>query len=386
VCLVGKRRSRKKFLVKVNKKPLLIALLFSLPTLFLIWQYIKSEPKTAVAESREVKNFVYAPGYVEPENFVLVKAEVSGRIEKIFVKEGDRVKKGQVLAVFDTDELDASLKDLEERLRLTEERLSESSPYLKALKERVEIAYIQMNQAGIEYERRRDLGEKGLIPKEQLERFKNNYEIYKKEYEASLNQYKDAVSSLQTERKSILAKIESLKAQKDRYVVKSPVDGVVLSKYVKEGNYINHLSQENVLFGVGETEKIEVLLEVDEEYAGLVKEGQRVFLTIDAFPGKTFEGKVYLKEGQLDRTKKTAKVKVKASLPENTPTYSTVEGKILIEKKQAILIPKGAVKDGKVLKYERVRAVEVPLKLGQEYEGYVEVLEGLEVGDKVILR
>ena len=386
MCLGRKRRSRKKFLVKVNKKPLLIALLFSLPTLFLIWQYIKSEPKTAVAESREVKNFVYASGYVEPENFVLVKAEVSGRIEKIFVKEGDRVKKGQVLAVFDTDELDASLKDLEERLRLTEERLGESSPYLKALKERVEIAYIQMNQAGIEYERRRDLGEKGLIPKEQLERFKNNYEIYKKEYEASLNQYKDAVSSLQTERKSILAKIESLKAQKDRYVVKSPVDGIVLSKYVKEGNYINHLSQENVLFGVGETEKIEVVLDVDEEYAGLVKEGQRVFLTIDAFPGKTFEGKVYLKEGQLDRTKKTAKVKVKASLPENTPTYSTVEGKILIEKKQAILIPKEAVKDGKVLKYERVRAVEVPLKLGQEYEGYVEVLEGLEVGDKVILR
>ena len=386
MCLGRKRRSRKKFLVKVNKKPLLIALLFSFPTLFLIWQYIKSEPKTAVAESREVKNFVYASGYVEPENFVLVKAEVSGRIEKIFVKEGDRVKKGQVLAVFDTDELDASLKDLEERLRLTEERLSESSPYLKALKERVEIAYIQMNQAGIEYERRRDLGEKGLIPKEQLERFKNNYEIYKKEYEASLNQYKDAVSSLQTERKSILAKIESLKAQKDRYVVKSPVDGIVLSKYVKEGNYINHLSQENVLFGVGETEKIEVVLDVDEEYAGLVKEGQRVFLTIDAFPGKTFEGKVYLKEGQLDRTKKTAKVKVKASLPENTPTYSTVEGKILIEKKQAILIPKDAVKDGKVLKYERVRAVEVPLKLGQEYEGYVEVLEGLEVGDKVILR
>ncbi len=386
MCLGRKRRSRKKFLVKVNKKPLLIALLFSFPTLFLIWQYIKSEPKTAVAESREVKNFVYASGYVEPENFVLVKAEVSGRIEKIFVKEGDRVKKGQVLAVFDTDELDASLKDLEARLRLTEERLSESSPYLKALKERVEIAYIQMNQAGIEYERRRDLGEKGLIPKEQLERFKNNYEIYKKEYEASLNQYKDAVSSLQTERKSILAKIESLKAQKDRYVVKSPVDGIVLSKYVKEGNYINHLSQENGLFGVGETEKIEVVLDVDEEYAGLVKEGQRVFLTIDAFPGKTFEGKVYLKEGQLDRTKKTAKVKVKASLPENTPTYSTVEGKILIEKKQAILIPKDAVKDGKVLKYERVRAVEVPLKLGQEYEGYVEVLEGLEVGDKVILR
>ncbi|WP_333784902.1 efflux RND transporter periplasmic adaptor subunit [Thermocrinis sp.] len=368
------------------KKLPLIAVVLSLPIIFLAWRYIKSEPKTAVVEVKEVKKFVYASGYVEPENFVLLKAEASGVLEKIFVKEGQKVKKGQVLAVLRSDELDASLRELEARLRLTEERLNENSPYLKALKERVEIAYTQMNQAGIEYERRKDLGERGLIPKEQLERYKNNYEIYKKEYEASLNQYKDAVSSLQTERKSILAKIESLKAQKDRYVVKSPVDGVVLSKYVKEGNYINHLSQENALFGIGNPERLDIILEVDEEYAGLVREGQKVFLTLDAFPGTTFEGEVYLKEGQLDRTKKTAKVKVKASLPENTPTYSTVEGKILIEKKQAMLIPKEAVKDGKVLKYERVRTVEVPIKLGQEYEGYVEVLEGLKVGDKVILR
>ncbi len=368
------------------KKLLLIALVLSLPLLFFAWRYVKSEPKTAVVESKEVKRFVYASGYVEPENFVFVKSEVSGRIEKIFVREGDKVRKGQVLAKFSSDELDASLRDLEVRLKLTQERLDKNSPYLMALRERVEIAYIQMQQAQVEYERRKDLAEKGLIPKEQLERFKNTYEVYRKEYEASLNQYKDAISGLQAEEKSILAKINSLRAQKDKYVVKSPVDGVVLSRYVKEGSYINHLSQENVLFGIGNPEKIEVVLEVDEEYAGLVKEGQKVFLTLDTFPGRTFEGEIYLKEGQLDRTKKTVRVKVKTSLPENTPTYSTVEGKILIEKRQAILVPKEAVRDGKVLKYERVRNVEVPVKLGQDYEGYVEVLEGLKVGDRVILR
>ncbi|WP_448588410.1 efflux RND transporter periplasmic adaptor subunit [Thermocrinis sp.] len=367
-------------------KKWLLFLVLSLPILFLAWRYLTKEPTTAIVENKEIKRFIYASGYVEPDNFVLVKAEVSGTVEKVPVKEGERVNKNQVLAIISSEDLDASIRDLEVRLRLTEERLDKNSPYLRALKERVDASQKQMEQARREYERREELARDGLIPKEQLERFKSTYEIYSREYEANLNQYKDAIMSLQTERKSLLANIQSLKARKEKYFVKSPVDGVVLSRFVKEGSYINHLSQENVLFGVGNPEKLEVILEVDEEYAGMIKEGQKVFLSIDSLAGQTFEGEVYLKEGQLDRTKKTVKVKVRANLPQNIPAYSTVEGKILIEARQAILVPKEAVEEGKVLKYERVRTVEVPVKVGQEYNGYFEVLEGLKVGDRVILR
>jgi HlyD family secretion protein len=254
------------------------------------------------------------------------------------------------------------------------------------LKEKVEASELQLRQAEREYERRRDLAERGLIPKEQLEKFKITYETYRKEYEANLNQYRDAIKSLQAENKSLRAQMERLNAQRERYLIKSPINGVVLSKFVKEGSYINHLSQENVLFGVGDPSKLEVVLEVDEEYVGLIKEGQKVFLSIDAFPGQTFEGTIYSKEGQLDRTRKTLKVKVRANLPPNTPAFATVEGKVLVEERSALLVPKEAVKEGKVLRYERVRSVEVPVKLGGEYEGYVEVLEGLKEGDRVILR
>jgi Membrane-fusion protein len=79
------------------KKWFLIPLLV-LPLVFLTWSYLHREPKTAVAQIKEVKKFVYASGYVEPEDFVLVKSEVSGIVEAVYVKEGDKVKKGQVLA------------------------------------------------------------------------------------------------------------------------------------------------------------------------------------------------------------------------------------------------------------------------------------------------
>jgi HlyD family secretion protein len=367
------------------KKLFLIPLL-ALPLVFLTWSYLHREPKTAVAQIKEVKKFVYASGYVEPEDFVLVKAEVSGTVEAVYVKEGDKVKKGQVLAKMSVQELESSIRDLQARLGLVEERLREDSPYLRSLKEKVEASELQLRQAEREYERRRDLAERGLIPKEQLEKFKTTYETYRREYEANLSQYKDAIRSLQTESKSLRAQMERLNAQRGKYLIKSPINGVVLSKFVKEGSYINHLSQENVLFGVGDPSRLEVVLEIDEEYVGLIKEGQRVFLSIDAFPGQTFEGTIYSKEGQLDRTRKTLKVKVRANLPPNTPAFSTVEGKVLVEERSALLVPKEAVKDGKVLRYERVRSVEVPVKLGGEYEGYVEVLEGLREGDRVVLQ
>jgi HlyD family secretion protein len=191
--------------------------------------------KPAVAQIKEVKKFVYASGYVEPEDFVLVKAEVSGTVEAVYVKEGDKVKKGQVLAKMSVQELESSIRDLQARLGLVEERLREDSSYLRSLKEKVEASELQLRQAEREYERRRDLAERGLIPKEQLEKFKTTYETYRREYEANLSQYKDTIRSLQAESKSLRAQMERLSAQREKYLIKSPINGVVLSKFVKEG-------------------------------------------------------------------------------------------------------------------------------------------------------
>jgi HlyD family secretion protein len=108
-----------------------------------------------------------------------------------------------VLAKISAQELESSIKDLQVRLSLVEERLREDSPYLRFLKEKVEASELQLRQAEREYERRRDLAERGLIPKEQLEKFKTTYEIQRREYEANLSQYRDAIKGLQAESKKL---------------------------------------------------------------------------------------------------------------------------------------------------------------------------------------
>lgn len=341
--------------------------------------------KLVKVERREVQKVVYASGYVEPEDYLVIKSEVSGRVEKLLVREGDRVKKGQLMAVLSHEDLVAAEKELLQRLKLVEERLKEDSSYLTALKSRVDDARIQVDQTERELRRREELASKGLIPSEQLEKYRTAYERavhLLREAEAS---YRDTVESLRRERNILRYQLQRVREDIDKRFVRSPVDGLVLKRFVSEGSYVNHLSQDNKLFAVSGSQKNQVLLELDEDYAGLVKEGQKVLLTLDAFPGKVWQGVVYKVEPLVDRSRRVMTVKVKAQLPENVPVHASVSAQILVERKYALLIPAYAYKDGKVIKYEKVRKVELPVKVGNNYDGYLEVLEGLKEGDLLVV-
>ncbi|MGB9874396.1 MAG: HlyD family secretion protein, partial [Hydrogenobacter sp.] len=198
--------------------------------------------KIFVVEERPIKKVVYASGYVKPVNYVVVKSEVSGYIQEIRVKEGDKVKKGQILAVIDPGPLLASLKEVEERLKLVRERLREDSDYRKSLQEQVDITKRNMEQAQRYLERRKSLSERGLIPREQYEEAKRSYENAKSEYQRALASYEDAITSLKSEEKTLYASIERIKREMERYYIRSPIDGVVLNKYVEIGDYVNYMS------------------------------------------------------------------------------------------------------------------------------------------------
>jgi HlyD family secretion protein len=339
--------------------------------------------KVFVVEERPIKKVVYASGYVKPVDYVVVRSEVSGYVQKIMVKEGDKVKKGQILAIIDPGSLTASLQEIEERLKLAEDRLREDSDYRRNLTEQVQIAKRNMEQAQRYLERRKSLAEKGLIPKEQYEEAKRAYENAKSEYQRALAVYEDAIASLFSEEKTLYANKERIKREIERYYIRSLVDGIVLNKYVDVGDYVNYMS-DNKLFSIGNEKDKEVVLNVDEEYASMIKEGMKVFLSLDIYPDKVFEGTVKLVKEELDRNKKTLEVRTSAPLPAEVPAGATVEANILVEEKKALVIPTSAYKDGFVYKYEGVRKVKVPVKVGTQVDGYIEIIEGLKKGDKVV--
>lgn len=344
----------------------------------------KRKENYAMVEEREVKTLIYCSGYAKREDYIIVKSEVSGYVEEVLVEEGQRVKKGQVLARLSTGSLDASIREVSERLSLAEERLKEGSDYFRTFESAVESARLSMERAREAYERRERLFRQGLIPKEAYENSKLQYETALKEYERAVSSYKDAKKALEYEVKVLSAERERLMKEKEKYTIKSPVEGYVLKKFVSVGDYINHMSQENRLFSVG-SGGWEVWLDVDEEYAGLVKEGQRVFLRLDAYPGQVFEGRVFQVIREVDRSRKLFTVKAKAELPEHMPSGTTVDGQIEVEPRRVLLLPVQAYRDGYVLVYDGVRYIKVQVRVGRRLGDYYEVLEGLKKGDRVVL-
>ena len=366
------------------QKILLFLVFLLLSGLVIFFAIDKNKENYAIVEEREVARLVYGSGYVKNMEYLIVKSEVSGYIKEIFVKEGDYVKRGDLLASIDRGSLDESIREVSERLSLLRERAKPNSAYLNSLEKAMESAFTNMENAKKVFERRERLFSEGLIPKEAYEQSKTQYEIARKEYERTKSIYEDAVKTIRGEERVLQAELQRLLVEREKYTIRSPIEGYILKKFVEVGDYINHLSQENRLFSIG-SKDLEVWLEVDEEYASLIKEGQRVILKVDAFPNKTFEGRVREIVREVDRVRKLITIKVDADLPMDIPSGATADGQIEVEKKKALLIPKSAYRDGYVIVYDGVRRVKAPVKVGQAYGEFLEVIEGLKAGDRVIL-
>ena len=219
------------------KKLIMIFVIF-LISIALIFFYIKNKDGYEVykVEKKKVVKSIYASGYIDSENSVIVKSEVSGYVEKIYVKENDEVKKGQILAKISNPTLYENLKDLEYQTQLIKQKLNENSDFRKQFIENIEIKKANYENLLKVYERRKNLFEKGLIAKEQFDEIAKNLEVAKRDYEKAVANYQDSLKELSYQLKSFEAKKSEVNKEIDKYYIKSPTDGKVLRKFVNEGD------------------------------------------------------------------------------------------------------------------------------------------------------
>ncbi len=325
--------------------------------------------KECRVETKVVVRAVYGSGYVESEQQVVVRAGVSGYVKRLLVREGDRVRRGQLLAVIDSGGLEDKIGSLSRKIDFLKERLREGSGFMEALRHRVELARENLEKAKRRLERRRELFEAGVIPREALEESERLYRVALEELRIAEGTLEDRLGELKAELGSLKEEREALIKELERYRIKSPMDGVVLRTFVEEGDYVNSI-RENALVSVG-TLKKKVVLDVDEEFLPMIKKGQEVYITSDAFPGKVFKGTVSSFDLQSDRSRRVVKVKVRVSLPPKVPVDSVVEGNIIVDRLKTTVVPLDFVKDGYavlVVGGERRR-----VKVGRILENYAEV-------------
>ncbi|MCS7199552.1 MAG: HlyD family efflux transporter periplasmic adaptor subunit [Caldimicrobium sp.] len=360
-----------------------LTLVFTLVFLVLKGVTVKDDKEYVEVKKKVFTKSIYAMGYVKPKNYVILRAEVSGVVNRIYVKEGDFVRAGEVLLSLDPGAKTHEIREIETKLSLIEIKLSENSDFLESLKKELEVAQINMKTEEEKLKRREKLYEEGLISKEDLEETKRRWAIYRHTYEKIKKQIYDAKVTLEKEKEMLKERRAFLLAELKRYQVRAPFSGVIYGIYVENGDYVNPLSGENKLLSIGTKEK-EILLEVDEEHLSQIKEGQRVYLKFESYPEKMSTGKIKEIKKEVERGKRLIVVKVLPLEPLEVPVESTVEGYIVVGEREVLAIPEHALK-GENLVEVKGRGV-VKVSLGERKSGWIEVKEGLREGEKIALK
>lgn len=377
-----------------------VLLLVALVTANLVRGSRRIGVQTAKARRGTVVSTVSAPGSVKAVTEVKLSAYVMGRITRLPVKEGDRVRQGQVLVQIDPTYYAAQVKQA---------RAS------------VELAKASLAQSELIYNRNRELFEKGLLSQEQFEQVATDYRLNQArltQAEASLDQARDNLA---------------------KTTIVSPINGTVVQLNVEVGEVVVTGTMNNagsVIMTVADMSQMEVEAQVDESEVKDIVPGQPAEIEVDAIPGKSFKGTVsevgnaaissasvssyssgsaasvnYTVRVRFDESSPQLKSGMSANVEITTankkgvllvPIQSVVMRKVESEKRQAER-PKGkkpgrawaddSSAEGKrnkekdqevVYLVQKGRAVIAPVQTGASDQDNIEILSGLEEGQEVV--
>ena len=330
----------------------------------------KVEFETAKVDKGNIHTTITATGTIEPVTSVTVGTQVSGIVSKLYVDYNSVVKKGQVIAELDKTNLISEL---------TAQRANLSS------------AQSSLNYQQANYNRYKTLYDKGLVSAN--------------EYENALLQYNQAKEQVNTARESV----QRAQTNLGYATITSPIDGVVLSKAVEEGQTVAASFNTPELFTIAQDlTDMRVIADIDEADIGGVKEGQRVTFTVDAFPEDQFEGSVTQVRQQATTesnvvtyevviSARNNDLKLKPGLTANVTIY-------ILEKNDVLAVPSKALRfmpNEAILKEgQAIEDVEAPRKLwtleGNKFKAHkvetgitngmmTEITGGISAGTEVLV-
>jgi membrane fusion protein (multidrug efflux system) len=280
-----------------------------------------------------VENKIFTTGTLTSNEEVELASETSGLIERIALKEGQDVQKGELLVKINDSELKAQLKRADFRLNLAEDR----------------------------EKRQKQLLEKGGISQE--------------EYDATLNE----VNVLRAE-------VSLIEAQIDKTEIKAPFTGKLGLKYVSDGSYINPSSRIATLQDI---DPIKIDFSIPERYASQIEVGNKVLFTVQGIE-ETLQAEVYAKEPRIDSDTRTLQVRARSSnsdgklLPgafaDLELTLQTIEDAIMVP--TISLVPE--LQGQKVFLLKNGVVEPRSVETGLRNEAKVQITDGVEVGDTVL--
>jgi HlyD family secretion protein len=383
--------------------------------------------------ARDLEAIVSASGKVQPKRQVNVSANTPGRVTRIAVEEGQRVKAGQFLLEIDP-------KQLEGQLQRGEASVAAAQSSLLSARTAVEQGRANLELARQNLKRQEDLWKEGLTTRETLERAQNEVTVR----EADLRARQQDIETNEQRIKQEQAGLSTTRYNLNQIIITAPMDGLVTRRSIEEGETAVVGTMNNagsVLLTIADMSVIEAEVEVDETEIPAVSLNQEAKVTIDAVPDRTFRGRVTeignspiqtttQNTGQRQATTFKVVITLEDQVPDIRPGFTCTAEITTAKRKDVVAVPIQALTVREMLYNEKGdmvretptrrrrgatanletpvsasnepppghtrketegvfairdgKAIYLPVKVGVAGEQYFEVLEGLKAGDQVI--
>jgi HlyD family secretion protein len=382
--------------------------------------------------ARDLEALVSASGKIQPKRQVNVSANTTGRVTRVAVEEGQRVKAGQFLLEIDPRSLAGQLERGEASVAAAKSSLDQS-------RTSVETAKVNLDLARQNLKRQQDLWKDGLTTKETLERAQNEVAVRESDLKSRQQEILTSEQRIRQEE----ASLSTTKYNMNQVIITAPMDGLVTRRSIEEGETAVLGTMNNagsVLLTIADMSLLEAEVEVDETEVPTVQLGQMAKVTIDAVPNRTFKGHVTeignspiqtgtQNTGQRQATTFKVVITIDETVPDVRPGFTCTAEITTATRQKVTSVPIQALTvrellydaNGKWVREQPQRrrrgsnvvsetvsasnepppghtrketegvfvvkdgkAIYTPVKIGIAGERYFEVVEGLKDGDKVI--
>lgn len=400
---------------------------------------------TEVLRNRDLESLVSASGKIQPKTQVNISANTTGRVTRLAVDEGQRVKAGQFLLEIDPRSLEGQMQRGVASVAAAESSLAQARTNVEQSKTVVEQSQTQLELAKQTLKRQQDLWKDGLTTKQDLEKAENDVKVREADVKSREADVKARIQDIETREQQIKqeqAGLATTRYNLNQVILNSPIDGLVTRRNIEQGETAVMGTMNNagtVLLTIADMSVLDAEVEVDETDIPSVSLGQQAKITIDAVPDRTFKGHVTeIGNSPVQQTTSTASTgqrqattfKVKVTLDEEVPDVRpgfTCTAEITTATKsnvaavpiQALTVREMLFNDKGDLVHEAPpkkgrsveptvsasnepppghtrketegvflirdgRAVFAPVKIGIAGEKYFEVVSGVKAGDQVI--
>jgi HlyD family secretion protein len=384
-------------------------------------KYLAKAPEVEVAtvvatpKGNPSMTVLTAGGYVVAREKVEVGSKMPGRIETLLVKEGDFVKKGDVIARLESDDLQAQVRQAQANLAAARARLKEleagsRQQEIEQARAAVQQAEANAKDAELNLQRMRKLVSQGVLAAQVLDTAQTQYDVAQAQLKSAREHHDlvrtgprvEQIESARAQVHQAEATLQYSQTQLENTIIRSPISGRVLEKLVERGEMVatgfagGGRGIKTALVTLAQPDDLEVELDINETEIHKLKLNQPATIVADAFPDKSYKGRLARFMPQANRQKSTLQVKVKVLdpdeqlRPEMSAKVSFVEEASAAAEPSKLLVPKEAIvqRGGAPIVFvvEESKSVARPVKLGKEYGGKMEVLGGLRSGEVVVVK